>query len=176
LGRRLIHNRDESEQKLGLKALESAAKKGSAEANLELGKFHFYKKTDLKKAAAHLEEVSDTKEGAFLLGTLYFENFDVFPDVSDENIIELLTFSAVKGSSYGQYSLAERLKDGTMVERDEVGALKWALISNHTLRGKLSIDDDRGERRFVTGLTKQEIESGTAQAQAWIKENPNRER
>ena len=68
----------------------------------------------------------------------------------------------------GQYLLAERLKDGTLVQRDEIRAIKWALISNYLKRGKLAIDDKKGIDRFLTGMTDKEIMQAKQQAQTWI--------
>jgi len=74
-----------------------------------------------------------------------------------------------------QYGLAERLKDGTFTKRDEVGALKWALISNHTKRGELSVVDQRGIERFVTGLTQDQLDAAKEQAEKWVKQTAKQE-
>lgn len=175
LGKKLIvdHNVDQSEgdRKMGLEALEKASAQGSEAAKLELGKHYIYRQKDPRKAAEYLEQVSETKEGAFLLGRLYFQEFSIFPDVSNEKIMELFTLSAEAGSAGGQYELAKRLKDGAMVKRDEVGALKWALISNHARRGEISINDESVQRRFVEGLTESQVEQARAEATDWVARN-----
>lgn len=171
LGKKLIFDRDEDIRKLGLEALEIASAQGSETAKFELGKYYIYRQKEPRKAAEYLEQVSETKEGAFLLGRLYFQEFSTFPDVSNERIIELFTVSAERGSGDGQFALAQRLKDGSMVKRDEIGALKWVLISNHTRRGKMSIDQEGVRRRFSEGLTESQVEMARADAKDWVSRN-----
>ena len=170
LGTQLILSPTNADKILGIETLNQAFEKGSLSAALVLGKHYATQEKDLKKAEKYLKPASDTKDGAFQLGHLYFRNFEIFPDISDERIIELLTTSAEKGSAHGQYMLAERLKDGTLVERDEIGALKWALISNYTRRGEASIIDEKGKYRFITGMTEDDIKKAHMDANAWIKE------
>jgi len=83
----------------------------------------------------------------------------------------LYTRSAEGGWERGQYGLAERLKDGTFTQRDEIGAMKWALISNHTRRGSLAITDKKEIERFVTGLTSAQKDEARSLAEKWVMEN-----
>jgi len=175
VGKHLLGSSDKGEVEKGIETLNQAGAQGSKEAYLELGKFHAsefsnytLKRRDLKAAATAFELAGPSAESAYRLSSIYFHNFDVFPDVKDETIIELAREGAEGGLAEGQYYLAERLKDGTLVERDEIGALKWALISNHTKRGVLAIDDEKGIARFVTGLPEADIQAAQAQAEDWV--------
>jgi hypothetical protein len=172
LGKKLIFSLDPEKIERGVELLNLAGEGGERDAYIRLGQYHLgkYNPTDddLKLGAATLEASLPSVEASFRLGELYFQHYDVFPEVEDERIMELLTESAEGGNWRGQHMLAERLKDGTMTPRDEIGAMKWALISNHTKSGKLSIEDEKGIARFVTGLTEEEVESAQDQAKSWV--------
>jgi len=162
----------EDDKKAALEALDAAATAGHDDAIDRLAGYYFFQGRDLKKMAYYLELSMESPENAYRLGNLYFKNFDIFPDVSDEKIMALYILSAEGGSADGQYELGERLKDGTMIERDEVGALKWALISNHTKRGELEVVGERAIARFVTGLTQKQLDEAQGLAEQWVKEGP----
>ena len=167
IGKSKIFSRVDKEKLEGVALLKKAGLNGNLEAPIVLG--NYYKRNgELKLAAAQYALVRETKEGAYFLGSIYFYNFQTFPEISDDEIISLLRHSAESGSYQGQYLLAERLKDGTLVQRDEIGAIKWALISNYLKRGNLSIDDKKGIERFLTGMTDKDIMQAEQEAQAWI--------
>ena len=169
IGERLLRSPNEADRERGVEALKLAGAQGLSEAYALLGQYYFARLE--KQAAAEAFELSGpTDESAYPLGLLYFENFDLFPDVEDAHIMKILKQSAQSGDAKGQYLLAERLKDGTLIPRDEIGALKWALISNYGTRGVLSIDDERGIARFMTGVPEADIEAAQAQAESWIAE------
>ena len=170
LGKKLRFKPDASEKKLGYALLDKAALRGH-EASIYLLAQH-YRDKDLKKTASYLELSTKSPKSAYALAELYFREFKTFPDIPEETIMAHYKRSAEGSWARGQYGLAERLKDGTMTERDEIGALKWALISNHTRRGELSVVDERGIERFVTGLTQAQLDAAQKQAEQWVKSNP----
>ena len=90
-------------------------------------------------------------------------------DVPDAKIIELAKYSAENNSADGQLFYAGRLKDGTLTKRDEIGALKWALIGNYTRRGELKLLADGQHKRFQAGLTDAQIAEAQKQASDWVK-------
>ena len=171
LGRKLLRDASAEKRKEGLDILDKAAARGHEDAIRAMADYYRGRERDLKKTAYYLELSTDSAKSAHELAELYVRNYKTFPDVPDEKIMALYWRSAEGGWGRGQYGLAERLKDGTFTQRDEIGAMKWALISNQTRRGSLEITDEKEIARFVTGLTQEQQDEATAQAEKWIKEN-----
>ena len=171
LGVNFLSSRVKAERERGIEFLQSAGESGKTEAYLELGRYYGQKK-EFKLASTHLESAEGIPEGAYLLSTLYFQNFKAFPDVPDDRIIELAKRSAEAGVAKGQLFFAERLKDGTLTKRDEIGALKWALIANHLQFGELKLFTDKQIERFQTGLEPEDVAQATQAAKAWVQNNP----
>ena len=168
LGGAYLGSRSDAEKAKGLALLEKAGAQGEVKAYLKLADYYFLE-DDLKRSASYLEEAKDTAEGAYRLSSLYFNNFAEFPDVPDAKIIELAKYSAENNSADGQLFYAGRLKDGTLTQRDEIGALKWALIGNYNRRGELELLADGHHKRFQTGLTDAQIAEAQKQASDWVK-------
>ena len=168
LGGAYLGSRSDAEKAKGLALLEKAGAQGEVKAYLKLADYYFLE-DDLKRSASYLEEAKDTAEGAYRLSSLYFNNFAEFPDVPDAKIIELAKYSAENNSADGQLFYAGRLKDGTLTQRDEIGALKWALIGNYNRRGELELLADGHHERFQTGLTDAQIAEAQKQASDWVK-------
>lgn len=178
LGKEYLNSLDTEKIARGAELLKRAGEGGERDAYFRLGQYHLGKpsptKEDLRLGASALELSLPSVDASFRLGEIYFQHYAVFPDVEDTRIMRLLTDGAQGGNWRAQEVLAERLKDGTMTMRDEIGALKWALISNHTRSGELSIKGERGIKRFITGLPSADVKLAQAQARAWVEENPNK--
>lgn len=144
---------------------EKAAAQQNKNAHFELGKYYASLGNDKKKAAKHLKLSSGPKEGAFLLADLYFRNPNLFPDISETRIMELYKLSAENGFVYGQKALAQRYKDGSITKRNEMKALKWALIS----RGKSKAKDSEYIRKFKNNVSNAEQKEAQQTAEAWLK-------
>ncbi|WP_051279385.1 DUF3857 domain-containing protein [Hellea balneolensis] len=143
-----------------LEWLEKAAEQGHKKANFELGRHYALQETDLKKAAKYLKTSEDKKEGIFLLADIYFRNPELFPDISDARIMELYRLSSDNDSLHAHRALAQRYKDGSMIKRDEVEALKWAFIANGF--------DTGSNFRFKSDLSEKEVNEARNRAQEWI--------
>jgi len=142
---------------------EKAATQGHKKANFELGRYYAFKETDLKKAAEHLQTSEDFKEGTYLLADMYFKNPKIFTDISEAQIMELYRVSSGNDYRFAQLALAQRYKDGSIVTRNEVEALKWTYIASGY--GPASTSPFKAE------LSDAEIDQAKKKAQDWIKEN-----
>jgi len=150
MGKFLLRSPDKKERQRGIDLLNQAGAQGLKEAYYEVGNFHSkaygdyrykafedFTDKDLKIVATAYELSGPLDKVAFKLATIYYYNYKLFPEVEDTHIMKLARQSAESGDAEGQMFLAERLKDGTITPRDEIGAMKWALISRHSKTGGL---------------------------------------
>ena len=171
-GKILKRSSKEADQDAALELFKNAANQGNLEAHFQMGKYNALSGADPKLAVKHLELANEPKEGAYLLGNLYFKNPIIFPDVTDDRIMELFTLSAESGYAFGQSSLAQRYKDGSLTKRNEVEALKWALIS----RGKNMNMNSTYIKGFKKNLSDKDQKKAQKAAQTWMKSQSNRAR
>lgn len=150
--------KDFTEEALGW--FEKAAAQGHKKAHLELGWHYGQDETQLEKAAQHLNLSEDKEMGAFLLADIYFRNPDIFPDITNARIMELYYLSAQNDYALAQQDLAQRYKDGSMVKRDEVEALKWIFISDGF--------EIRPNDRFKRDLSEEDQIKAQKRAEEWI--------
>lgn len=169
LGQTYLWGSNKEAQEKGLHLLKKAAEGGETKANLVIGNY-YGKQEKLKLAARYFEDADNTADGAYHLSVIYHNNYKLFPDISDDRIIELAKYSAENGHARGQFFYAERLMDGTLTEQDEMGAMKWALIGAHNQSGDIKLTKDKHIKRFQTGFTKAEIAQATQAAKTWIEE------
>jgi len=158
---------DGDEQK-ALRLFTKSAEQNYVPAHRELGRYYALARKDLKKAVHHLELSEGNKEGFFLLADIYFRNPKEFPHVSEMRIMELYHLSADDGYKYAQQALARRYKDGSIVKRDPVEALMWAILSTSP-EGSLVKDTDSSYlQRYKKGLSKSEQKNALIKAENWI--------
>jgi zinc protease len=176
-GKALLSDPDTDDKTRALSLLQKAAEQNYKPAHLTLGKYYegrYYsnESQDFKKAAHHLKLSKNKKEGTFLLAELYFRNPNLFPDISDKDVVELYRVSAETGYSYAQQALANRYKDGSMIKRNLVTAYKWALLSQSTknglFKGVVKNKDNSFLHRFQKDLTQVEKDLAIEQAADWI--------
>ena len=140
--------------------LEKASLQDHKKANFELGRYYAFDDKDVKKAVKHLITAEDAKEGIFLLADIYFKHPDTFPDISDARVIELYRLSAENDYSSAQRALAQRYKDGSMIQRDEVEALKWTLIANGV--------STASNQSYITDISEADKKEAKVKAEEWI--------
>jgi len=140
--------------------LEKAALQDHKQANFELGRYYAFEDKDVKKAVKHLIAAEDAKEGTFLLADIYFKYPDTFPDISDARVIELYKLSAERDYKSAQRALAQRYKDGSMIQRDEIEALKWTLIANGV--------SSASTQRYITDISEADKNEAKEKAEEWI--------
>ena len=171
MGKYLLLSQDEADHQKGIELLNQLGAGGLKDAYFELGDYHALQ-YNLEAAAKAYELSGPTPESAVKLSALYYDHYKRFPDVEDAHIIELARLGAESGDAEGQRFLAERLKQGTYVEQDEIEALKWALIANHTKKGVLTFDNEGDIERFETGLPETDIQAARRQAESWVLSHP----
>ena len=169
LGNLLQRRAEYGDQARAYKLFEQAASHGHKDAHYELGRYYTFEQKNLKIAARHLKLSEDPKEGVFLLADIYFKNPDIFPEVSDMDIMDLYRRSSENGYSYAQQALAQRYKDGSMTKRDLVKGYKWALIYKSSKNGVTKETDIPYFRSYKDGLSQEDQDRAIKLADEWIK-------
>ena len=122
-----------------------------------------------KKKAAHYYTIlyqAGMGQGAWMLAELYFHDQKVFPDITNEQIMELYAYAAKTYTNYARYHYAYLLMQGAMVERDEVEALKWLLINRYISPNDRAPDE---LEQLMSKLPPDVIKLQDTKAQIWAR-------
>lgn len=167
LGNLLKQNLEEGDDARAISLLKKAASQNHKKAHFKLGRHYALARENLEIAANHLKLSEDSKEGAFLLAEIYFRNPDLFPDISEPQIMELYRLSSENGYAYAQRELAQRYKDGSIIDRDEVEALKWIIISARLRGGAMADLKTKLIQRFEANLSQIDKDRARKEAIDW---------
>ena len=170
LGNLLKKRAEDGDETRALSLFEKAAAQNHKKAHFALGRYYALARKDLEKAAHHLKLSEESKEGAFLLAEMYFKHPQEFPDITDQQVMNLYQLSAENGYRYGQRALAQRYKDGSITDRDEVEALKWAMISVLLENGTRAELKRPFIERFESGLSQVDKNRARKEADDWTKD------
>ena len=169
LGKKLIDKNTPADTAKAIALFEKSAEQDNKLAHLQLAKHFMQNDKDLTKAAFHFEKSENNKVAKGLLAGIYYRNPDLFPNVSDEEIMELYLTSSKNGDFITQNELARRYKDGTIVKRDNKAAYRWAVISAY-LSGGITTDLNRPSlNKFKSDLTDEEAETARVAAEEWAR-------
>ena len=168
LGKLLKASAVDEDKMRALSLFEASAAQNHKKAHFALGRHYALAKEKLTKAANHLKQAEDPREGTFLLAEIYFRNPDLFPDITEAKIMELYLKSSEKGYSYAQQALAQRYKDGAIIKRDRIRAFKWALLSRSSTKKLIKNRDSQFLKSFEKELTLEEQEKAIKLAEDWV--------
>jgi len=173
LGDILQNRAEDDDQSRALKLFKQAAKQGYKDAHLALGRHYASASENLITAEQHLKSSENSKEGIFLLADIYFKNPDIFPDITDAQIMELYHQSSENGHKNAQYYLAERYRAGTIIKRDLIQGYKWALIFKSSRTKVTDLTDTRYFESFKQDLSQEDQDKAIKLADEWIKNYKN---
>ena len=165
LGKILQSRGEADDQKLAYSWIQKAADQGHAAALIDLG-IREKNRASKKEAAEFFKKAESDPRGLYELAELYFLNPKTFPNVKNAEIMTLYRRSAEGGSRSAKRKLAMRYREGAMVERDEVEALKWMLLARNSY-DKPQMDQEL--LRYARPLTESEILEARSRARLWAK-------
>ncbi|MBL4853636.1 MAG: insulinase family protein [Robiginitomaculum sp.] len=159
--------------KEAIKWNEAAAKNNSAPAHYNLAKIYGQGKIATKNRAKeimHLKAAAKLKhkKSQYLLARKYERGFEEFPDVSNEDIMDLYQKSAQQAYVPAQREWARHLAQGSMVERDNQQAMAWVLIAENL--GKKS-RQSQFLRKLKAELSDDEQQQAQAEADLWLEQH-----
>lgn len=164
---KILQSRGETDnQKLAYSWIQKAADQGYAPALIDLG-IRERSRASKKEAAEFFKKAESDPDGLFELAELYYVNPKTFPNVTNAEIMTLYRRSAEGGSRSAKRKLAMRYREGAMVERDEVEALKWMLLARNSFN-KPQMDQEL--LRYARNLTESEILEARSRARLWAKD------